>query len=72
MSRKAKDLAGQRFGRLVALHDNGTRLNRKVAWMCRCDCGKRKLVRSTHLTGGEVRSCGCAMGALRKEGRVAA
>lgn len=51
------DLRGQKFGRLVAVavaeRHNG------AVWLCRCDCGNDKLVRSGHLRNGGVRSCGC-------------
>lgn len=56
---KAKDLTGQRFGRLVALRDTGNRQSGAVIWECRCDCGNVKLVSSVHLTFGETQSCGC-------------
>lgn len=28
-------------------------------WLCKCDCGKEKLVRSSCLRGGKTKSCGC-------------
>jgi len=52
------DLAGQRFGRLVAMKDVD-RKNGKVVWECLCDCGKRINTRSDDLRGGKTRSCGC-------------
>lgn len=46
---KKLDLAGQRFGMLYVLERasdiesaNGSR---KVAWLCKCDCGNTKIVR---------------------------
>lgn len=33
--------------------------NRRIIWACRCACGKITEVRSSHLTDGLVRSCGC-------------
>lgn len=29
------------------------------AYLCRCDCGKEKVVRKLHLVRGRIRSCGC-------------
>ena len=29
-----------------------------VYWLCRCECGRLKAVRTNNLTGGNVRSCG--------------
>jgi hypothetical protein len=53
-----KQLAGQRFGRLIAEVWVPGAL-RKGAWRCVCDCGQAKLASSTHLTKGVVTSCGC-------------
>jgi hypothetical protein len=55
----AKDLTGQRFGRLTAIR----RLDRKKGscylWLCRCDCGQEIVVRGQLLRKGSTRSCGC-------------
>lgn len=50
----AQDLAGRRFGRLVAT----SRLPRRY-WACQCDCGKPVTIRGDHLTSGATNSCGC-------------
>ena len=51
------DLEGQRFGRLVAIEKvNGTK---PLKWLCKCDCGNLKSVRSCDLRSGHTRSCGC-------------
>lgn len=54
-----KDLTGQRFARLIIIKrvENGKHGN--VRWLCKCDCGNTKIVNSSHLIRGEVRSCGC-------------
>jgi len=54
-----KDLAGQRFGRLVVLYDTGERKCGRVVWHCRCDCGNEVDVVSSYLVSGNTRSCGC-------------
>lgn len=56
----AEDLAGRRFGRLVALYPT-TRRDRRgtVCWYCRCDCGTCLEVSRNDLIQGEYRSCGC-------------
>lgn len=62
----AKDLTGQRFGRLTVLSleaepyrsPQGKAVRR---WRCRCDCGKELVVLQNALTGKNgTRSCGCA------------
>ncbi|MHA1983012.1 MAG: hypothetical protein ACW967_01580 [Candidatus Hodarchaeales archaeon] len=55
---KIKNLQGKRFERLLVIKENG-RIGRKVAWLCRCDCGKKFNVSSTHLIQGDTKSCGC-------------
>ena len=59
MGSKAKDMAGQRFGMLVAVRRNGTSPNGCAKWECRCDCGKTIYVDSTRLRKGRARHCGC-------------
>jgi len=56
---KIKDLAGQRFGRLMVLYDTGERKNGSVVWRCRCDCGNESDVRSNNLVSVRTTSCGC-------------
>jgi hypothetical protein len=56
----AKDLTGQRFGKLVAVRPTEQRLQTFVIWECLCDCGKTHYVASGNLIHGKVKSCGCA------------
>ena len=54
------DLTGQRFGYLIALEPEEERKNGCLLWKCKClNCGSITLVRSSHLTGGTIKSCGC-------------
>lgn len=59
MKRVKNDLTGKRFGRLVVLgvDDNG---KRKTSFVCQCDCGNVKSIRSDALLSGATVSCGCA------------
>lgn len=52
------DLVGVRFGRLVVLERAA---NDRIypVWVCKCDCGSVKEVRSIYLRSGGVKSCGC-------------
>ncbi len=57
---KAIDIAGQRFGFLVALSEAGRDPKRGGAlWLCQCDCGRTHIVKSHALRKGHTRSCGC-------------
>ena len=60
---KAKDLTGQRFGRLVAIEPTEKRKNKHIVWKCACDCGNFVIVPSSNLLSGRTKSCGC----LQKE-----
>jgi hypothetical protein len=51
---KTADIAGDRFGRLIALRYDGD-----GKWLCQCDCGKRIRAITTNLTRGNTKSCGC-------------
>ena len=61
----AKDLTGQRFGRITVLgldpepyRSPGGKPTRR--WRCRCDCGTELVVLQNALTGKNgTRSCGC-------------
>lgn len=58
-----KDLTGMRFGRLVVKERVANKVNKSgkpvAQWLCVCDCGNEKIVRSASLNNGGVRSCGC-------------
>lgn len=56
-------MTGQRFGRWLVLERGDNGAGRQARWICRCDCGGIRLVRSTHLKSGSTASCGC----LQKE-----
>jgi len=65
-----KDLAGQRFGRLIAIERTGEKKGSSYIWRCRCDCGRESLVSSNALLSGNTRSCGCLLDeAKRSAGR---
>lgn len=50
---------GQIFGRLTTVAKTEKRNNGKIVWQCSCSCGSSVEVRSTQLTHGEAKSCGC-------------
>lgn len=52
------DLTGQRFGKLVAV-EPAENVGGKTTWLCRCDCGKERIVKTKFLRNGKTRSCGC-------------
>lgn len=56
---KALNLIGQRFGRLTVLSKESMNKYRKITWLCKCDCGREKIIVSGHLRSGHTKSCGC-------------
>ena len=56
--RTAEDLRGMTFGRLTVIQREQN-VNGRTAWLCRCSCGKEKIVITKYLKNGSVRSCGC-------------
>lgn len=59
MGKKAADMSGQRFGRLVVLERSGVAHAGHALWLCRCDCGTEVRSYGSHLRQGRVNSCGC-------------
>ena len=55
---KVKNLVGKRFGQLVVLEECKERRNRKVMWLCQCDCGNKKIVCGDNLKSGTTITCG--------------
>lgn len=60
MPRK-KDLTGQKFGQLTVLQSHGANKDGRGIWLCQCSCGKMTVVSTNKLTGGQTKSCGCAI-----------
>lgn len=57
--RKRKDLTGQRFNKLTFIKFMGVR-KQKTYWLCRCDCGIEKIIRTVDVTTGDTKTCGCS------------
>lgn len=53
-----KDLTGQIFGKLTVIakaENKGV----KTAWLCRCECGKEKVIKTNRILQGGATGCGC-------------
>ena len=68
-----EDLAGTRFGRLVAVRPVKKQAgdNRHTMWFCKCDCGSVAIVSKNNLMRQTV-SCGCVSRGPRVGGSVRA
>jgi len=63
MNSRVKNLTGEKYGRLTVIMLDETKKTRKKFWICQCDCGNLKAIRSDSLQSGGIKSCGC----LKKE-----
>ena len=60
---KLIDLTGQTFGKLFVISQapsHYTPQNKPITmWLCRCDCGNKKIISGQALKKGMTKSCGC-------------
>ena len=56
---KKINLTGQKFERLTVISEAERDKYGAVMWLCRCECGTRKIIRGGHLLSGNTMSCGC-------------
>lgn len=54
-----KNIAGLKFGRLLAISHSGFDKHRNALWNCVCDCGKQTVANGNRMRTGRVKSCGC-------------
>ena len=60
MNGNITNLAGKLFGSLTVIsRATGIGKTKRVSWLCRCSCGKEKIVLSQNLSRGDTKSCGC-------------
>lgn len=55
----AIDLIGRRFGKLVVISRAENSKDDRSMWLCKCDCGKEKIIKGKYLLNGNTKSCGC-------------
>lgn len=55
-----KNIKGEKFGRLTALYPCGyLGKEKRLAWVCKCECGNYIMVPGKSLRNGNTKSCGC-------------
>lgn len=57
--KRAVNLLGQKFGKLTVVERVYQINSHGTMWKCKCDCGKEKIVSSSHLISNHTISCGC-------------
>jgi hypothetical protein len=56
----SETLIGRRFGKLIVVEATDIRINDKIVWKCKCDCGNFINTCTTNLTTGDTTTCGCS------------
>ena len=59
MSKVIRDLTGIKSYRLVAQWPVGQDWQRRLIWLCLCECGKLVRIKSGNFCNGNSKSCGC-------------
>ena len=52
-------MVGDRYGKLVIVEQTTSNTRGERMWVCKCDCGNTKIVKTQNLKKGYVKSCGC-------------
>ena len=55
---KKENLIGKKFNRLLVI-DYAEKLNNRMSWLCKCNCGNIKVINASKLKSGHTKSCGC-------------
>ena len=60
---KVDEMIGQKFGLLTVLEKSENYIfpngDSVIAYVCKCDCGNKKIVPKRSLKNGNTQSCGC-------------
>ena len=59
ISNRGKNIADQRFGRLIVLRKAPSNKWRAPLWHCQCDCGETAIIDGRSMLDGRTKSCGC-------------
>lgn len=66
---KILDLTGTKFNRLTAVRRAGRSKDSHILWECICDCGNTKILATSYLRYGTIKSCGCARFGQKRSGQ---
>jgi len=54
------DLTGQKFNELTPIRYVGSNKWGNALWLCKCDCGKDKIILGSDIKRGRSKNCGCS------------
>lgn len=55
---KVKNITGNKFGKLTAIKIARQDARGRAFWLCRCNCGRERVVSLNSLSTGKIKSCG--------------
>lgn len=64
---KIKNRLNNRYNRLIVIKFIATDWNGHALWLCKCDCGKEKIISGDSLQSGNTKSCGCLEQELKEQ-----
>jgi len=66
LPKQATDITGFSYGKLTAIYPVKSTIKpaakKSLMWFCVCECGRKSVVRGSHLRMGKINSCGCSKG----------
>lgn len=65
-----RDLTGRRFRRLTVVKRVWPLNKGRFSWLCICDCGNEKIVKTHQLNSGGTGSCGCLLKEFREKNKA--
>lgn len=68
--KQIKDLTGMKFNRLTVIKRVQNDNTNHSCWLCKCICGKIKIVRGSALRTNKIQSCGCLQKEYFKKNKV--
>lgn len=67
---RTKDISGKKFNMLTVIKPCGKSKKGETIWECICDCGKTTRLRSSVITKGRTKSCGCLQGTISNREKI--
>ena len=64
---KCINLIGKKFGKLIVSKRLPNNKRSEAVWLCVCDCGRTKIVKTNNLTSGKITHCGCSKRCKRND-----
>ena len=67
---KLIDLTGNKYGKLTVIERVEDYVSGGTQWLCKCKCGRMKVIRGSSLKGGRTTSCGCGAAYVKRGNKI--